>query len=646
MPDSLDTLEVPSQTSASDPYASTIQTIEGWYPGSKSYRNNNPGNLRFADQPGASGADAQGFAQFPDYTTGLSALHKQIALDTKRGLSIQDFAKKYAPVQDGNNPDTYAAQLAKAAGKNPTDKLSDSLDALGGDSLDALQTTPTKPSDSGSVWDRIKGMGQSAADYIGQVNKNLIPSAESMFHNPFDPQPGVGGALQSGPNPDIPGQASRELQGFGQMLTHPLDAFRQNPAPMLAMGMGSLLPKVEAAPTRLIPGTPEFNTMLQSTVKPMVEALKPTNPLAFEESAQRSIPLLLDENPKIGDVIRKSKDLRDVEPTISSALDKLHQKMNDFVGPHELAGDRIDGNIIANEKVKAIPPKLKQTDPAGYQQLVDEADTYRRPLKPSEVQSYLETTNDQAAGLYDKLPGERNISVGASAAKGQVITEGNAFREQLYKALDPEHNGALVRALQLRRGSLIDFKNQLESANSDIMKSPTPSLGQKAASAYDTLKGILPTSDSTAGPAVNRAATALKNPKAIQEKVASAFDNWKGGRLPEIESPNILTHQWPNTAPFPHEPATPSEGTPTDGMPPPRYGAFPSMQGMPERSQFEWQRKLFGDEMPGIPGNSRTPRPKYPGKPPSVEVTGPRQLGAARQNTLPDWAPKLLGPGQ
>ena len=93
MPDAFDDV-TPDST---DPYASTIQTIEGWYPGSKSYRNNNPGNLKFDKQPEATGADPQGFAVFPDYAHGLTALHKQIALDAGRGLTIQQFANKYAP---------------------------------------------------------------------------------------------------------------------------------------------------------------------------------------------------------------------------------------------------------------------------------------------------------------------------------------------------------------------------------------------------------------------------------------------------------------------------------------------------------------------------------------------------------------------
>jgi hypothetical protein len=695
-----------------DPYSGTIQTIEGWYPGSKSYQNNNPGNLKFADQPGASGADSQGFARFPDYQTGMAALHKQIALDASRGLSIQDFAKKYAPSQDGNDPTSYAAQLAKAAGRKPTDPLGNGAFDESQDAFSATNDKPVKkPAPPPSAWDMIKQAGAAVGnaasgvgDYIAKTNKNLIPSLEGMFHNPFDPQPGVGGALQN-PNAqpgDFHNRVNQEAAGLWNMVRHPLDTFQQNPTPFLTMGAGSLLPKGEAATAGaegLIPGTPEFQGMLQSATKPMIEALKPANPLAFEESMQRAFPLLLEENPNIENIIRNSSDLRELTGTpnqpgiIQHGLDTLHGKFNDLISQHQLAGDRIDGNLIANEKMSAIPPKLQGTDPNAYAEMVKEANSYRRPMTPAEVQSYLETTNDQAAGIYDKLPGERNISVGASAAKGQVITEANAFREQLYKALDPEHNGAWARAIQLRRGSLIDFKNQLESANADIMRSPTPSTAQKLGAAYDTVKSILPTSDSTAGPAVNRAAQAMQNPRTIQGKIADGFKAWKGAKLPEAPSAPAITSQWENTAPYPQEPTTPSDtifgsmkngkpvfgsqvrtpapppsaGTPEDGFPPPRYGSYPSMPGMPARPKFQWQRELFGDEIPGIPGNTKVPPPRYPGQPPSSsmegspelpagkdytdaeviqhQLLGGRQLGPGKQNTLPPYAPKLLESG-
>lgn len=104
--------------------ANAIQTIEGWFPGSVSQSNNNPGNLIYAGQPGATGASSSGFAVFPTVQAGYQALLNQINLDASRGLTIAQFASKYAPAQDGNDPTSYAAQIAAATGLSVNDPLS------------------------------------------------------------------------------------------------------------------------------------------------------------------------------------------------------------------------------------------------------------------------------------------------------------------------------------------------------------------------------------------------------------------------------------------------------------------------------------------------------------------------------------------
>jgi hypothetical protein len=113
-----------------DTVSSTIQTIEGWFPGSVSYRLNNPGNLLYAGQPGAvphtiTAADGSThvFAEFQTLQQGQQALDNQIALDASRGLTIAQFTAKYAPAQDSNDPASYAAQIAQAAGLTVNDPL-------------------------------------------------------------------------------------------------------------------------------------------------------------------------------------------------------------------------------------------------------------------------------------------------------------------------------------------------------------------------------------------------------------------------------------------------------------------------------------------------------------------------------------------
>ncbi len=104
--------------------ANTVESQEGYRPGTIAYRNNNPGNLMYAGQTGATLGEG-GFAYFPDYETGRAALEIQIGLYAGRGLTIQGMAEKYAPWGHGaNNPDVYASRIASALGVSTGTPLS------------------------------------------------------------------------------------------------------------------------------------------------------------------------------------------------------------------------------------------------------------------------------------------------------------------------------------------------------------------------------------------------------------------------------------------------------------------------------------------------------------------------------------------
>src|ERR1700685_4206089 len=95
--------------------ASTIQTVEGYYPGTPAYINNNPGNFMFVGQPGATqgtpmGSTGSYFAAFPSYQAGLTALDSQIQSYANQGLTIEQMMEKYAPLTDNNGNPTGTNQ--------------------------------------------------------------------------------------------------------------------------------------------------------------------------------------------------------------------------------------------------------------------------------------------------------------------------------------------------------------------------------------------------------------------------------------------------------------------------------------------------------------------------------------------------------
>lgn len=79
--------------------------------------NNNPGNLRFAGQPGAVQGEG-GFARFETPEAGLKALENQIKLDASRGHTIASFVSKFAPPTE-NDTATYIKNIANATSSSP-----------------------------------------------------------------------------------------------------------------------------------------------------------------------------------------------------------------------------------------------------------------------------------------------------------------------------------------------------------------------------------------------------------------------------------------------------------------------------------------------------------------------------------------------
>lgn len=116
---------------AADTIAQTIQKVEGYYPGTLAYVNNNPGNLIYVGQAGATPGQG-GFAAFPSYDAGYQALLNQIQNYANRGLTIDQMMNLYAPAGQGNNnPTLYANTIAGALGVSTDTTLADALSGGG-----------------------------------------------------------------------------------------------------------------------------------------------------------------------------------------------------------------------------------------------------------------------------------------------------------------------------------------------------------------------------------------------------------------------------------------------------------------------------------------------------------------------------------
>ena len=131
--------------------ADAIQQEEGYYEGSRSYRNKNPGNLRFSmlttalgfaftAKLGAMRNDKDNFAVFPTYEKGYEALCEFLKLacedklkDYHQARSLRQFIQVYA-LPPASHP--YAENVAKKLGVSPDVNIATFLES---------ETVPPQP---------------------------------------------------------------------------------------------------------------------------------------------------------------------------------------------------------------------------------------------------------------------------------------------------------------------------------------------------------------------------------------------------------------------------------------------------------------------------------------------------------------------
>ena len=169
--------------------------------GSRSWRNNNPGNIKFgqfAKSHGATGQDSGGFAIFPTMEAGAAAQEALLFGGSYRNLSIAAALEKYSPAAD-NNPHNAAriADVSRSTGVSASTRLSDLtpaqrkkfLDAVtrtegfkagqeliqkfgGSDTLDELEETGRKMGDA--VVDGMSRQMMSGIDITAAASKALV----------------------------------------------------------------------------------------------------------------------------------------------------------------------------------------------------------------------------------------------------------------------------------------------------------------------------------------------------------------------------------------------------------------------------------------------------------------------------------------
>jgi hypothetical protein len=96
--------------------ADAVTRMEGYFPGTRAYRNKNPGNIRGGSIYPQYPVDDQGFTVFPTAEAGRAALERDMQAKVNQGLTLQSLVYKYAPPTDNNDSAQYVANMATWTG--------------------------------------------------------------------------------------------------------------------------------------------------------------------------------------------------------------------------------------------------------------------------------------------------------------------------------------------------------------------------------------------------------------------------------------------------------------------------------------------------------------------------------------------------
>jgi hypothetical protein len=155
-------------------WANAIAQFEGYNsPSSRAARNRNPGNLKFAGQPGVLGKDPDNFAVFSSDVAGFQALYRQLEkyVNDYPSSSLLEITARYLgqstpTVNAQGDAFTYSAYLASALGVDPSTTL--------GELVSGSQPSPPIPYE---LTQQPDGSGQGADGQVAVI----APDGSTVF---------------------------------------------------------------------------------------------------------------------------------------------------------------------------------------------------------------------------------------------------------------------------------------------------------------------------------------------------------------------------------------------------------------------------------------------------------------------------------
>jgi hypothetical protein len=298
-----------------------------------------------------------------------------------------------------------------------------------------------------------------------------------------------------------------------------------------AQGVTSILPLLGLTDTEPTGSTPDTVTAavkepVHPTIKKLTEVMSPPDKQVprFQTAAATAVPALKEFEPTVGPI-----SLNNWRTAEQLAEAKRNAAADSFIEPARQNGVKVDGNIVANAKIDAIPrawinnPKFANQ----YKAAIDDAATYRRPMDIDEVTDAIKYNNSRLTPFYKASPDQQYAMQAAGFPVADLEAEASGLRNGLSKAVDPEHNGQQFQQIRNEQSGLITFRQQAEALENKLQKQYTPTTLEKAGQAISDLGSVWH------GDFRQALTSKVRQAPTLDKSFADAFKNYDGPNLPE-----------------------------------------------------------------------------------------------------------------
>lgn len=193
-------------------------------------------------------------------------------------------------------------------------------------------------------------------------------------------------------------------------------------------------------------------TAVPDPIKAVVQAQRPrNNQLGYEEAMKTAKPLIEQASVKTGVPVTDSESyIHNIKAAKQATWDKVKQLTGD-------QGDELfDTNSIADKAQQAIIGSTKKEDLANVQPALDKFNAWRGNMPRSALEQELLKSNAAVAAFEASLPALKHGDLLRHPEISGEVAKGDAIRDLLYQDMERPGDGADLRELKRRYGTLID----------------------------------------------------------------------------------------------------------------------------------------------------------------------------------------------